>query len=124
MTLRRVASDRAVAVATRATRRVAPTNSLRPEPLAQQGDVLREGDLRLLNVRVPLLLPFDGDPAVVATLLDGGEARLHRDLPLAEQQQIPAGARGVVAPRILDVDMQDAVAEQIEHLVGLFAHAI
>src|SRR5438105_14940159 len=78
----------------------------------QQREVLRKGDLRLGELRVPLLLPFDRDEIVIAALLEQPQSLAYGDLTLAQREQLPDIS---VAPRILQMHVEHPVADQTQH---------
>src|SRR3954453_2447041 len=99
-------------------------DGLGSQPLPQQRAVVGQGDLRRLDLRVPLLLPLNRDPFVVADVAEIGDRLADRYLTLAEQDQFPPRALARVLARVLDVDVQEARHDPLVRLRHPLAHPI
>src|SRR5262252_10747962 len=71
--------------------------------------VLREGDLGLFDLRVPLLLPLEAVVALVSALGQHADLLLHRDLARAREHVPPVRA---LRDRILQVRVAHPLAER------------
>src|SRR5581483_7304512 len=68
---------------------------------------------------MPLLLPLDADPAAPPVPLQRSEHLLDRDVTVAQRYKLPAVAP---APRVLDVRLERASADQPPRLLDRLAH--
>src|SRR5215470_5382595 len=93
------------------------------QPVAQHRDLVRQCDVRIFDLRVPALLPFGDQPALIAAAPQHVETVADRDLAIAEQDQLPALAIRRLA-RVLDVDAEDSRTDQVPDLLGRLTHTV
>ena len=84
--------------------------------------MLGQGDLRLLDVGVPCLLPLGADIAVVALGREQVDDLPAGDFALAHQLQLPAAVLPELG--VFHVDVGQARADEIPGILDRFAHAV
>ena len=92
-----------------------------PQLVRGPAEEVRQGHLRLLDLRVPALLPLEGDPAVVARRGQPLEDASGREVAAAGQDRGPGDLPVRRAPRVLEVDVAQEGPERRRAGLGLLA---